>query len=504
MPTQSPYSQRYKAYVLLILTGVYTFNFIDRQILVIIQESIKKELLLSDTQLGMLTGLTFALFYATLGIPIARFADKNNRKNIVSVALMIWSGMTALSGLVNNYWQLLLARIGVGVGEAGGSPPAHSIISDYFPPQQRATALSIYSVGIYIGILAGYSIGGWIDQTYGWRAAFYALGIPGVIYAFLLFFTVKEPKKGLLDAVSGRPKEKEFFEDSSNDFGTVVRYLFSKKTFVFLAFGCGIHTFTNYGVGNWAAPFLERVHELPKAQVGVILGLTSGFGGIIGTFSGGYLADKFGQKDIRWYLWIPVIVGLISVVPSLVVFYSDNTNLVIGCYFLNSLLTALYLGPSIAVTHNLVDAKMRALASAILFLILNLIGLGLGPITIGYISDLLTPAYGNESLRYAFTITFVTGAISIILFYLASKHYPKEAIIEQKVTKKSQASLADMKPVLNIILGVFLLFIVGLFFLQIGLAGKTAMSMPTWVLGIVGLFFAGGVFYTAKGVVNGD
>ena len=514
--TENPqYSQRYKAYVLLILTGVYTFNFIDRQILVIIQESIKAELGLSDTQLGLLTGFTFAVFYVTLGLPIARFADKNNRRNVVTWALAIWSGMTAISGLVTNFFQLLLARVGVGVGEAGGSPPAHSMISDYFPAHQRATALSIYSMGIYVGILAGYSIGGWIDATYGWRMAFYALGIPGIIYALLLFFTVKEPPKGHSDVAvtadfskkkipgsafseltSEAPKEASFWE--------VVQILLSKKTFIFIAFACGLHTFSNYGVGNFFAPFLARVHGMPVEDIGIWLGITSGFGGIIGTFLGGFLADKYGRKDLRWYMWIPIIAGLLNFPFSYFAFFSGNLNVVLATYFMTALLTALYLGPSIAVTHNLIDAKKRALASAILFLVLNFIGLGLGPVAIGIISDYLSADYGAESLRYAFTITWVTGTISLILFYLGSKTYQEEALVKKVVATKTGNKASDMGAILNIVLGVFLLFVVGLFFLQMGLAGVNVVGMSLWILVLIGLLFAGGVYLTAKGYLNGE
>jgi len=413
------YSDSYRAYVLLVLTGVYTFNFIDRQILVILQESIKSELGLTDTQLGLMTGLTFALFYVTLGIPIARFADKSNRRNIVALSLAIWSAMTAISGLAGNYIQLLLARIGVGIGEAGGSPPSHSIISDYFPPERRATALSIYSVGIYIGILFGYSLGGWLDQNYGWRTALMVLGIPGLLYALLVLFTVKEPPKGHSDPES-------VYKNKEVSFQEVIGFLLSKKTFIFLALGCGVHTFSNYGVGNFFAPFLARVHGMEVASIGAALGITSGVGGMIGTFLGGYLADRLGAKDIRWYLWVAVIAGLINYIPAYFAFFSDDTNFVLINYFFSALFTAIYLGPCIAVTHNLVNAKMRALSSAILFLILNLIGLGLGPLGIGAISDYLAPEYGAESLRYSFSFTYLTEAISIVLFWLAAKSYSKD------------------------------------------------------------------------------
>ncbi len=498
--TENPtYSQRYKAYVLLVLTGVYTFNFIDRQILVIIQESIKTDLDLSDTQLGLLTGFAFAVFYVTLGLPIARFADKSNRRNIVAVSLAIWSGMTAISGTVGTYLQLLLARVGVGVGEAGGSPPAHSMISDYFPSHQRATALSIYSVGIYIGILAGYSIGGWIDATYGWRMAFYALGIPGIIYALLLLFTVKEPPKGHSDLAVAGVKEPE-----ETSFWDVVKTLLTKKTFLFVAIGSGFHTFGNYGVGNFYAPFLARVHGMPVQEIGLALGLTTGFGGIIGTFAGGFLADKYGQKDLRYYMWIPIAAGLINLPFSYYAFFGLNVTWVLITYFFTALLTALYLGPCIAVTHNLVDAKKRALASAILFLFLNFIGLGLGPVVIGFISDILQPTYGTESLKYAFTSTWLTGTIAVICYYMASKTYEEEALVKKIVKTDKSNNTNDMGAVLNIVLGVFLLFIVGLFFLQMGLAGTDILSMATWILAIVGLFFAGGVYYTAKGIMEGD
>ena len=424
------YSDSYRAYVLLILTGVYTFNFIDRQILVILQESIKSELGLTDTQLGLMTGLTFALFYVTLGIPIARFADRSNRRNIVALSLAIWSAMTAISGLAANYTQLLLARIGVGVGEAGGSPPSHSMISDYFPPERRATALSIYSVGIYIGILFGYSLGGWLDQNYGWRIALMVLGIPGLLYAMIVLFTVKEPPKGHSDPES-------VYKNKEASFGEVIRLLFSKKTFIFLALGCGIHTFANYGVGNFFAPFLARVHGMEVASIGAALGVTSGVGGMIGTFLGGFLADRFGTKDIRWYLWVAVIAEILNYIPAYFAFFSNDTQFVLFNYFFTALLTAIYLGPCIAVTHNLVNAKMRALSSAILFLVLNLIGLGLGPLGIGAISDYLAPTYGAESLRYAFSFTFLTGAIALILFWLAARSYPEDlASTREKILSK--------------------------------------------------------------------
>lgn len=419
------YSNSYRGYVLLILTGVYTFNFIDRQILVILQESIKTDLGLSDTQLGLLTGFAFAIFYVTLGLPIARYADKNNRKNVVAISLTVWSAMTAISGFVGNYWQLLLARIGVGVGEAGGSPPAHSIISDYFPPEKRATALSIYSMGIYIGILFGFLAGGWIDQYFGWRIAFMAIGVPGILYAIIVFFTVKEPQRGHFDT----PIQKSA---TTGDLITVTKELLSYKTFIFLAFACSLNAFGSYGVGNFTPPFLYRIHGLDSATIGTWLSLTTGIGGGLGVFLGGYLADKWGKIDIRWYLWIPLLAGLLKFIPSTIVIFSENTDLVLAITFFTNLLTPLYLGPALAVTHNLVAANSRAFASAILFFILNLIGLGMGPMVVGMLSDWLAPTYNEYALRWAFCIIYFTGPISLFLFYKASQHYPEDLALSKR------------------------------------------------------------------------
>jgi len=406
---------RYKWYVLTILTIVYTFNFIDRQILVILQEPIKAELGLSDTQLGLLTGLAFAALYVILGIPIARFADLNNRKNVVAASLAVWSTMTALSGTAANFTQLMLTRIGVGVGEAGGSPPSHSIISDYFPPEKRATALSIYSMGIYFGIFLGFIVGGVIAKYFGWRVAFYALGIPGILIALILYFTVREPIKGHSDA--------QDLEEETPSLGEVIKILLRNKTFMFLSLGCGFHTFITYGVGNFLPSFMQRVHGIDIAHAGIVLGLTMGAGGAIGTFAGGYLGDRLRNKDMRWYIWVPIIAGLVNNIPSAFLIFSGNAQVALWVTLFTSMFTAFYLGPVIAVCHSLVNAKMRSFTSAILFFILNLIGLGFGPLVIGYLSDVFKPTYGNLSLRYAFLASFIAGIISLIFFILASRSY---------------------------------------------------------------------------------
>lgn len=408
----------YRNYVLLMLTLVYVFNFIDRQLLVILQESIKKELHLSDTQLGLLSGFTFALFYVTLGIPIARFADKTNRKNTVAVSLSLWSIMTACSGLARNFVQLLLARIGVGVGEAGGSPPAHAIISDYFPPQKRSTALSIYSTGIYFGILIGFLMGGYLNQQLGWRIAFFALGIPGVLFSLLFYVTVKEPRRGATDADNSAHE--------SHSFTQVLKFLYSIKTFVYLSLATGLHVFCIYGLINWAPSFLARLHGMKNTEIGSVLGPIFGIGGGIGSFVGGFLTDRFGKKDKRLYLKIPAYAIIISIPLVAGALFLQNNFISILCLGLCTLLHSMYLGPSISVAHSLVPASMRALTSAILFLVLNLIGLGFGPLVVGFISDRLTPSLGVESLRWAMSIVILMSIASTALFFKTAKKLPSD------------------------------------------------------------------------------
>jgi len=391
---------------------VYSLNFIDRQILVILQESIKVDMDLSDSQLGLLTGFAFAIFYVSVGIPIARWADIGNRRNIVSLAIAVWSGMTALSGLTQNFWQLLMARIGVGVGEAGGSPPSHSIISDYYPPEQRGSALSFYSTGVYLGILFGFLIGGWINSQFGWRAAFFVVGIPGFLVALLVRLTIREPVRGGLD---GRALE------APATFGETLRTLREFGSFRLFAIAAGLNAFSSYGIGNFMPSFLIRSHDFTSMQVGTSLALITGIGGAMGTYFGGVLADRYGANDKRWYLWIAAIPGACSVPLMLSAVFVADPRLTLACLFFATMLGAFYLGPTIAISHNLVSPSMRAMASAILFFILNLIGLGMGPLVVGMISDALAPAYGSESLRYSLGIVSLINLVSATLFILAAR-----------------------------------------------------------------------------------
>ncbi|MCH1579432.1 MAG: MFS transporter [Luminiphilus sp.] len=407
-------STRYRWTVLVMLTLVYTFNFIDRQILVILQEPIKADLGLSDAQLGLLTGFSFALVYVTAGIPIAWLADRANRRNIVAASLAFWSLMTAMSGLVQNYGQLLVARLGVGVGEAGGTPPAHSMISDYFPPSSRGTALSFYSMGIYVGVLFGFAAGGWIAENFGWRNAFFVIGIPGILYAFAVLWVVKEPKRGHFDpAGAGAPAQSSLSETMAG--------LRRRPTFWYLSVGCAFSAFISYGNGNFMPSFLMRNHGLSLTEVGVILGLISGLSGATGTFLGGYMADRLATRDMRWYLWIPILGGLSAMIPAYYTLLGENTTFIVAAMIPSQILSALYLGPCIATCHNLVSPGMRAMASAILYFVLNLIGLGLGPLTVGLLSDFYAEPFGDDNLRYAMASVLSIGFLGVYFLWMGTR-----------------------------------------------------------------------------------
>jgi predicted MFS family arabinose efflux permease len=420
-PLDSPYaSARYRHYVLFILTITYAFNFIDRQLISILQESIKQDLALSDTQLGLLTGFAFAVFYVTAGIPIARWSDHGNRRNIVSLAIGVWSFMTAISGACVNYTQMLLARIGVGIGESGGTPPAHSMLSDIYPEEQRATAISIYSLGINIGVMFGFLLGGILNEYLGWRWAFVILGLPGIILALIIKTTIKEPTRGWSDVTPS--------SHATYSLREVIKTITSNPVTRQFFLAAMIFSIGGYGVFNWLAPFFIRSHEIGTASLGMWLSLSIGLFGGIGTFLAGVLTDRFGKRNKGWYMWIPAIAAIGIVPLYLVIFTTQNTSLALWLNFIPSMMLAIYIGPGIAVLHTNVKPTMRATASALFYFVVNIIGLGLGPTIIGGVSDYLTPSYGQDALRMAMLVIIPSAlAWSAIHFYLAGNALAKHA-----------------------------------------------------------------------------
>ncbi|MEL7024870.1 MAG: MFS transporter [Pseudomonadota bacterium] len=405
-------------YGLAILVVVYTLNFIDRQIINILLPSIQSELLINDKQAALLAGSLFAVFYATLGIPIATIADRGNRRNLISWALLIWSGMTALCGMAQNFLQLGLARIGVGVGEAGCSPPAHSMISDYFPPRQRATALGVYSLGISLGIMFGLFIGGKIDELYGWRMAFLIVGIPGVLLALIFRLTVWEPPRGHSEAKASaveRPSVLRTFE-----------FMFRRRSFIHLSIGAALSAFTGYGVVTFFPTFLVRSHSMPTSEIGLWLGLILGLAGGAGIFFGGLASDRVGLTDARWKLWTVVVAVVVSVPFSVAVYFIDNPYIVLGVFVVPAFLSNFYQATSFAQTQSLANLRMRGVAAAVLLLIINIIGLGVGPLAVGALSDFLAPVYGAESMRYALLSLTLVSLWSAWHFYRAGVFLPED------------------------------------------------------------------------------
>lgn len=407
-------SPRYRTYVLSMLVVVYVFNFLDRQIVTILAEPIKVDLGLNDTQIGLMTGLAFAVFYTVLGIPLARLADRANRVSIISAALVVWSGMTALCGMAQNFVQILAARIGVGVGEAGCSPPAHSLIADYFPPEKRASALSIYALGIPIGSILGLLAGGWIAEFYGWRAAFFIVGIPGIFLALLVKTTVREPLRGMSDPHGSAPTEQP-------PLGSTIATLLRNRTILHLAMGGALTSFVGYGLGQWLPAMFIRIHGMGVAETATYFGLVLGVASAVGTFLGGNLADRFSSRDKRAYAWLPAAGVLMAFPFYIVALMMDQPYLAIAVLIAPSLLNSLWLGPAFGTIQNVAPARMRALASAILLFILNIIGLGFGPFLVGVLSDLLSESFGTDSLRYAILIATVAYFWAGAHFLLAAR-----------------------------------------------------------------------------------
>ncbi|MBO6556086.1 MAG: MFS transporter [Pseudomonadales bacterium] len=421
------YSNTYVKYVLGMLVIVYVFNFIDRQILAILAPSIKDDLGLSDTQIGALSGVAFGIFYATLGIPIARLADRYSRVNIISICLGIWSLMTALSGFAQNFVQLLIARIGVGIGEAGGSPPSHSLLADYFAPEKRATALGIYALGVPVGILFGNLAGGWINEFFGWRNAFFLVGIPGIVLAIILKMSVKEPPRGYSE---GKPPEV-----NQVPFKEVLRTMWGYRSFRFIALGAGTQAFVGYGSIAWMPSFLVRTHDMSTGEVGTALGLIIGILGGAGTMLSGVIGDRLGARDKKWYMLVPAYAFLIAVPAGCAVYMVEGLWPALIIYMLPAFLVQLYTGPTFAMTQSLAPLAMRAAASALLLFIINIIGLVFGPTTVGILSDLLQSSMQMndiESLRWALMLCNLVYLASFYYYFRASRTLEGDMNASQK------------------------------------------------------------------------
>ena len=407
-----------RTYVLALLTLVYTFNHIDRQILVILLEPIKADLNLSDTQLGLLSGLAFAAFYATLGIPIAMWADRGDRRTIISLALAVWSGMTALSGLAQNYWQLLIARMGVGVGEAGGTPPATSIISDLYGPNERATALGIYTTGIGIGILAGFIIGGFVYEAWGWRAAFFIAGVPGLLLALLVRFTLKEPVRGAIEArtdAGTAPPLKE-----------TLAFIGGQTSFLFLLAGCCLICISANAFLVFTSSHLQRTYGVGPGDVAIPLGVLIGGVGGIGAVIVGRICDRLSARDLKWRPWTIAICAALALPFAWMFLRAPSIGLAYAWNIVPSFIGLVYASIAYTASQELVGLRMRSFASAFMLFCLTLIGIGGGPTLAGWLSTHFHESGSATPLKSALEIILALNALSVVFLFLSGRTYDRD------------------------------------------------------------------------------
>lgn len=401
-------STRIMLWVLLI---VYIFNFLDRQIVNILAEPIARDLRITDTQIGLLTGLAFAVFYTVLGLPIARYSDRpgTDRGKLIAAALAVWSGMTALCGLAQNYVQLLFARIGVGVGEAGCTPAAHSLIADRVAPERRASAMAFYALGIPIGSLLGTALGGFLADTLGWRKAFMVAGVPGILLALVVLALIRDRNRPV------RPLAPGVSPDSM--FGAL-GVLFKSPAYLILVAAASASSVLSYGKGTWTIIFFQRSYGLSPSEVGYTFGILGGLAGVFGTWLGGWLAERYGQQDRRHVVTAPAVGMALAVPIAIAAYVMTDWRLSLALLMVPTVLNSLYYGPVYASTQGLVPQHHRATASAFLLFCQNLIGLGLGPLVFGMMSDWLKPSFGEDSVRYVLYGAAVLGLIPALLFWL--------------------------------------------------------------------------------------
>lgn len=416
-------SDSYRRLVLAMLFAAYACNFMDRIVFSVMIEPIKTELQLSDTQMGVLAGLAFSLFYALMGIPLARLADRTSRSKIIAVTLALWSAMTALGGFAQNFWTMMLARVGVGVGEAGLSPPAQALICDYYPPEKRTTALGIFTVGATVGVFIGLWGGGWLVENVGWRMTFFIMGAPGLLLAILLWFALKEPPRGFSDG--------KLITEEAPPLWQTVKFLFGARSFgLVVAAGCFSGAMAN-SIIAWSPSLMARAYGLPSAEIGARLAVSIGVAGGIGTYFGGWLADRWGVKKISAYALVPGF-AVLATVPLYLLAYGGfawgdesmaSTGMTFAILFAAILFGAMHLAPSYGICQSLAPARVRATAAGVLAFATAIAG-GLGPQAVGFLSDVWGALGPAESLRAALvTVAVACGVLGAASFLMIGRTY---------------------------------------------------------------------------------
>jgi len=407
-----PTSAGYANYVLGVLFVVYVFNFIDRQLLSVFIGPIKTEFGASDTEMGLLVGFAFALLYTVAGIPIARWADRGNRRNIIAIGLAVWSAMTVATGLVRNFTELAVARVLVGIGEAAGSPPSHSLIADYFALDRRATAFAVYTAGAFVGSALAYLGGGYLREHFDWRTAFIVVGAPGLLIALLVRFTVREP-------VRGASEQRAAQETSTSTLGETLRFLAQSRAWLFLMAGFSLVSVSSYAVLMWGFEFFGRVHGMAPIAIGNWMGVIVGLGGSLGTVLGGRLFDHLVKDSATRALYVPVLLTLAGFPLGVYALLANSPLVSLWCFLPFYLLLSVYLPAMYSNNQALARLHMRATAAAVMLFIVNIVGAGVGPLIVGALSDFFAVHHGEESIRYALVCSLGVGAAGALILLLS-------------------------------------------------------------------------------------
>jgi MFS family permease len=409
--------------VLAMLLVVYIFNFVDRQILSILAAPIQADLQLDDAQMGLLGGLAFALLYSTMAVPLAALADRTSRSWVIAISLAAWSGFTAICGLAQNFWQIFLARLGVGIGEAGGVAPSYALIGDYFPSSQRATALSVYSLGIPIGSGLGVLLGGYIAATVDWRSAFFTVGLMGVVIVLPFKLLVRDKAKLPPAPDAAAPPAQPSLRETA-------AVLARKRSFWFLSFGAATSSMLGYGIAFWLPSLLIRSFGFSLVEASQFFGALLLIGGVVGVMAGGLLADRLGSRDRAFYSWLPGVGFFLGAPLFAAGIMSSDAQLAFLLFLLPQALAYVWLGPVLSAVQHLVVPAARSTASALFLLINNLIGLGGGIYALGALSTFLAPTYGDQALRYSMLYALALYGVAALLMALAGPHLRKDWVAE--------------------------------------------------------------------------
>lgn len=408
--------------MLAMLLLVYIFNFVDRQILAILAAPIQADLQLTDGEMGLLGGIAFALLYSTLAVPLAALADRTSRSWVITISLVLWSGFTALCGLAQGFWHIFLARLGVGIGEAGGVAPSYALIGDYFPSEKRASALSVYSLGIPLGSAAGVLTGGYIAATVDWRLAFFVVGTAGILIAPAFKLLVRDRRSANPAPALATPPAARFRDTAA--------ILARKPSFWFMALGAACSSMLGYGIAFWLPSLLQRSFGLDLVEASQFFGALLLIGGVAGVLAGGWLGDRLGHRNKAFYAYLPGIAFFLGAPLFALGITSSSAVVAFVLFLVPQALAYIWLGPVLSAVQHLVDPASRSVASALFLLINNLIGLGGGIFFLGALSQFLTPIYGEEALRYSMLYSLAFYALAALLMALAGRSLPRDWVAE--------------------------------------------------------------------------